>query len=73
MSGRDDAVQYDVGFVVEMRKPHPCGHNEWRVLRIGMDFRLKCNGCGRTVMLPRRRFEKQVRRIISRPPQRDGT
>lgn len=56
----------DVGDVVRMRKPHPCGGDQWEVLRIGMDFRLRCLRCGRLVMLPRPHFEKGVKEIVSR-------
>lgn len=37
---------YEVGDVVTMKKPHPCGSKEWEILRVGADFRLKCMGCG---------------------------
>ncbi|MBO8168647.1 MAG: DUF951 domain-containing protein [Thermoanaerobacteraceae bacterium] len=59
-------VQYFLGDVVRMKKPHPCGSDKWEVLRTGMDFRIKCLGCGRQVMLPRRKFEKSVKEIVSR-------
>src|SRR5690606_33516314 len=54
-------AKFYLGDVVQMRKPHPCGDDRWEVLRTGMDFRIKCLGCGRVVMLPRRKFEKQVK------------
>lgn len=57
-------VKYHVGDVVEMRKTHPCGSTEWQITRTGIDFVLKCVRCGRRVMLPRLRFEKQVRRVV---------
>ena len=46
-----------------MKKPHPCGSKEWRVLRTGMDFRIKCLGCGHEVLLPRAKAEKNIREI----------
>ena len=49
-------------------KPHPCGSRQWLVLRSGMDFRLRCLGCGHEVMLPRSKAEKNIRQIL-----RDGT
>ena len=61
-------MDIQVGDVLRMKKPHPCGSKEWEVLRVGMDFRLKCRGCGRQVMLARRLVEKNVREI-----QRGGT
>ena len=44
-----------VSDILRMKKPHPCGSGEWLVLRVGMDFKLRCQGCGREVMLPRDR------------------
>lgn len=49
--------------VLLMKKPHPCGSRSWRVLRTGMDFRLKCLGCGHEVLLPRSKAEKNIREI----------
>lgn len=53
-----------VGDIVKMRKVHPCGSDQWEVTRTGMDFRIKCLGCGRHVMLPRLKFEKGVKKVI---------
>ena len=53
-----------VGDRVEMKKPHPCGSKEFEVLRVGMDFKLRCLGCGREGMAPRRKIEKNIKRII---------
>lgn len=50
--------------ILVMKKPHPCGERRWLVLRAGMDFRLRCEGCGREVLLPRSRAEKNVRDIL---------
>jgi len=52
------------GDVLELKKPHPCGSRQWEVLRAGMDFKLRCLGCGREQMLPRSRAEKSVKKII---------
>ena len=49
--------------VLEMKKTHPCGEKRWQVLRTGMDFRLRCLGCGREVMVPRAKVEKNIRRV----------
>ena len=57
--------RFDIGNVVELKKPHPCGSKQWEVMRVGADFRIKCLGCGHQVMLPRNKFEKSVRKIIS--------
>ena len=56
-----------VGDVLKMKKAHPCGSQEWSVLRVGMDFKLRCMGCGHDVMLPRAKAEKNSRKIL-----RDG-
>ena len=53
-----------VGDRLEMKKAHPCGSIEWEVLRIGMDFRLKCSGCGRMIMLARGDVMKRIKKII---------
>ena len=49
---------------VELKKQHPCGSNTWEVLRVGMDFKMRCQGCGHEVMQPRRKVEKMIRRIV---------
>lgn len=51
-------MDFNIGDVIKMKKQHPCGANEWEITRVGMDFRLKCRGCGRQVMLPRKQVEK---------------
>jgi len=53
--------------ILVMKKEHPCGSKEWEVLRTGMDFRLRCLGCGHELMLPRSKAEKNIRQIL-----RDG-
>ena len=50
---------------VELKKTHPCGSKEWTVLRVGMDFKLRCNGCGHELMLPRSKAEKSIRKILT--------
>ena len=46
--------------IVEMKKEHPCGSRRWEVLRVGMDLKLRCCGCGHEVMAPRRKLEKSI-------------
>lgn len=53
-----------VGDILKLKKPHPCGSKEWEVLRDGADFRLKCAGCGHQIMIPRKQVEKNVREIV---------
>ena len=57
------SMDVQVGDVLTMKKPHPCGSKQWKVLRTGMDFKLKCEGCGHEVMLPRSKAEKNIRTI----------
>ena len=52
---------FEVGFIVKLKKPHPCGSQEWEILRVGADFRLKCMGCGHQVMVTRKLVEKNAR------------
>lgn len=52
-----------VGQVLKLKKQHPCGSHEWEVLRTGIDFRLKCTGCGHMIMIPRVKLEKNVKEI----------
>lgn len=62
--------KYNVGDVVQTKKQHPCGSFEWEVIRVGADFKIKCMGCSRIVMLPRPKFEKSVKKVIkSAEPQ----
>lgn len=49
---------------VELKKPHPCGSKVWTVLRVGMDIKLRCQGCGHELMLPRGKAEKAIRKIL---------
>lgn len=53
-----------LGDIVQMKKDHPCGSKEWEIIRLGADIKIKCCGCGRLVMLPRVKFEKDVKKII---------
>ncbi len=53
-----------VGDIIKMKKPHPCGSKDWELLRVGMDFRMKCMGCEHQVMLPRQQAEKNIRGIV---------
>lgn len=57
-------VRYEVGDIVKMKKSHPCGSTLWEITRTGIDFGLKCQGCGRYVMVPRVKFEKAVKEIV---------
>jgi hypothetical protein len=56
--------QFALGDIVRLKKVHPCGSEQWEIIRVGMDFKIKCCGCGRRVMLPRPKFEKSVKEIV---------
>ena len=57
-------MDFQVGQMIKMKKPHPCGGNEWKILRVGMDFRIQCVKCGRDVMVPRKLVEKNFRGFL---------
>lgn len=57
--------------VVQMRKPHPCGSERWTVIRTGADIKIRCQGCGRIVMMDRETFFKRRKRLLERPAASD--
>ena len=57
-------MQLNTGDRLEMKKPHPCDGNVFTLLRVGMDFKIRCETCGREVMAPRKKIEKNIRRVI---------
>ncbi len=67
MTAGDETMEVHVGDTLEMRKAHPCGSHAWLVLRVGMDFRIRCAGCGHELMAPRRKIEKNIKRILPKP------
>lgn len=56
---------YKLGSKVIMKKPHPCKSNLWKITRIGIDIKLKCINCGRSIMLDRLEFEKKLKKVVS--------
>lgn len=58
-------MNINVGDIIQMKKNHPCGCNMFTVKRVGMDFKITCNGCGHEVMLPRKAAEKNIKKIIT--------
>lgn len=58
-----EKLNYEVGDIVKLKKPHPCGSHEWEILRVGADFRMKCEGCGHQVMVPRKTIEKSTKEL----------
>lgn len=58
-----------VGDTIQTKKAHPCGGNTFQVLRVGMDFRIRCTKCGHEVLLPRAKIEKNIKKVIHGPAQ----
>ena len=56
-------MDIQVGDHLLMKKEHPCGSREWLVLRVGMDFRMRCCGCGHETMAPRSKIEKNIKSV----------
>lgn len=55
---------YEIGSVVQMKKNHPCGSNIFKIVRIGVDIKIKCESCGRTIMLSRVDFNKKIKKVL---------
>lgn len=63
---RLEAKKFGINDVVEMKKQHPCGTNSWKVIRMGADIRIKCLGCGHSIMIPRNEFTKKMKRVTQK-------
>ena len=57
--------EYQVVSTVIMKNQHPCGSNNWEIMRVGADIKIKCNNCGRTIMLPRIDFNKKLKKVVN--------
>lgn len=55
---------FSLNDVVMMKKAHPCGANSWKIIRMGADIKIECQNCGHVVMLPRREFDKKMKKVI---------
>jgi hypothetical protein len=55
---------YQLGSIVVMKKSHPCGSNEWEIVRIGVDIKIKCIKCDRSIMMPRIEFNKKIKKVL---------
>lgn len=58
-------MNINVGDILTLKKKHPCGSEQWKVTRIGADFKIVCQGCGHELMLPRSKVEKSIKKIDS--------
>ena len=59
-------TNFDLGDIVEMKKQHPCGSYNWEIIRVGADVKIRCIQCNRIIMLPRSKFEKSAKKIVSK-------
>lgn len=60
-------LEYDLGDIIEMKKEHPCHKSrEWKIIRMGADIRIKCQGCGTSVMMPRQEFDRKIKKVVRR-------
>lgn len=57
---------YDLHDIVMMKKPHACGENRWKIIRMGADIKISCCGCGHIVMMTRRDFEKRMKKVLEK-------
>ena len=55
---------YKLGSIVEMKKQHPCGSNKFKITRVGVDIKITCLNCGRTIMLSRLDFNKRIKKVL---------
>ncbi|MDR7463799.1 MAG: DUF951 domain-containing protein [Armatimonadota bacterium] len=66
-------VKLNVGDVVRTRKAHPCGSDQWEIVRLGADVRIRCMGCGRSVLMPRVKLERRIRQFVRRAASIDSS
>jgi hypothetical protein len=59
-------LAFQVGDVLELKKAHPCGTNNWQVVRLGADIGLMCTGCGHRLLIDRVKLEKAMKRCLNR-------
>lgn len=58
-------IEYDLDDIIEMKKAHPCGKsNLWKIIRVGADIKVKCQGCGSTIMFSRFEFDRKIKKVI---------
>ena len=68
-----EVPQYDLNDIIEMKKEHPCHKSKnWRIIRMGADIRIKCLGCGSSVLMPRVKFEKKLKRVVEHASQSEN-
>jgi len=60
-----------IGDVVRTRKTHPCGSDQWEIVRLGADIGIRCLGCGRRILMPRPKLERRIKEFLRRGPEGD--
>ena len=60
-----EKYDYDIGDIVKTKKAHPCGTSTWEIVRIGVDFKLKCEGCGHIITVPREKALKMITKKLN--------
>lgn len=65
-------IKLYIGDVVQTRKTHPCGSDQWKLERLGADVGIRCQGCGRYVLMQRVKFERRIKKFVTRPPEAEG-
>lgn len=63
-------MEFGLGDVVRMRKPHPCGNDLFTIIRTGADIKIKCNQCGRIIMLDRNTFQRRMKTVVQQSGER---
>ena len=66
-------MEYALNDTVQMKKPHPCGANEWKIIRVGMDVKIKCTNCNHIVMMPHETFVKRLKKIMESENGTEGS
>lgn len=69
---KNTILEFTAGDVAELKKPHPCGENQFKIVRAGSDVRIICMKCGRDMTLDRIKFEKSVKKIIKNKDEENG-
>lgn len=65
-----EKIEYDLNDIVELKKEHPCHlSKQWKIIRMGADIRIKCLGCRTSVLMPRQKFEKSLKKVVERAAQ----
>ncbi len=60
-----EIIKFKLNDLIELKKPHPCGSKQFKILRIGSDVRIVCQGCGRDMVMDRIKLEKATKKILT--------